>query len=234
MTATTAEDAFLADIVAHPEDDVPRLIYADWLEDQGREPRANVIRQMIAEPRWFDERQTPSMPLGVGSVPPWDVLRAYEWLSHHADREVEQRYGLPSEPDPGSRVWHHRHAGVMGTMTWVRGFVGAVTLPWGRFRCSATRLFRCFPVEWVTLNGLHPVEAGGADWCWIRCGSEFEGCGAAGHVPGVLARVLSSRGRSGPGDLVYESEAAARQALADAALALGRQWRDDTERKGEL
>jgi uncharacterized protein (TIGR02996 family) len=27
--------AFLADIAAHPEDDAPRLIYADWLEEHG-------------------------------------------------------------------------------------------------------------------------------------------------------------------------------------------------------
>jgi uncharacterized protein (TIGR02996 family) len=26
---------FLSDIVEHPEDDAPRLIYADWLQDQG-------------------------------------------------------------------------------------------------------------------------------------------------------------------------------------------------------
>jgi uncharacterized protein (TIGR02996 family) len=29
------EDGFLRDIIAHPNDPVPRLIYADWLEEQG-------------------------------------------------------------------------------------------------------------------------------------------------------------------------------------------------------
>ncbi len=36
-------DAFLADILEHPEDDVPRLIYADWLTDQD-EPLGEFIR----------------------------------------------------------------------------------------------------------------------------------------------------------------------------------------------
>jgi uncharacterized protein (TIGR02996 family) len=44
-------DAFLEDIVAHPEDDAPRLVYADWLEDQddpaGR-ARADFIRVQYA------------------------------------------------------------------------------------------------------------------------------------------------------------------------------------------
>jgi uncharacterized protein (TIGR02996 family) len=42
---TSTEDAFLADIREHPDDDVPRLVFADWLEDHGDEPdRADLIR----------------------------------------------------------------------------------------------------------------------------------------------------------------------------------------------
>ena len=28
------DDALLADILEHPDDDTPRLVYADWLDDQ--------------------------------------------------------------------------------------------------------------------------------------------------------------------------------------------------------
>jgi uncharacterized protein (TIGR02996 family) len=35
---------FLADIIEHPDDDTPRLIYADWLEEHGDAARANFIR----------------------------------------------------------------------------------------------------------------------------------------------------------------------------------------------
>ena len=38
------EAGFLADIAAHPEDDAPRLIFADWLEDHGQPERAELIR----------------------------------------------------------------------------------------------------------------------------------------------------------------------------------------------
>jgi uncharacterized protein (TIGR02996 family) len=43
----THHDAFLQDIIAHPEDDAPRLIYADWLDEHGNEAeraRAEFIR----------------------------------------------------------------------------------------------------------------------------------------------------------------------------------------------
>ncbi len=44
-------DAFLQDIIAHPEDDTPRLIFADWLEEQGGprdRARAEFIRVQFA------------------------------------------------------------------------------------------------------------------------------------------------------------------------------------------
>jgi uncharacterized protein (TIGR02996 family) len=43
----TEDEAFLQDIVDHPEDDGPRLVYADWLEDHGDRDRAEFIRVQI-------------------------------------------------------------------------------------------------------------------------------------------------------------------------------------------
>jgi uncharacterized protein (TIGR02996 family) len=47
------DKAFLADIVEHPDDDAPRLVYADWLEDNGDPQRAEFIRTQceLARPR---------------------------------------------------------------------------------------------------------------------------------------------------------------------------------------
>src|SRR5215813_9242328 len=40
-------EAFLASILETPDDDVPRLIYADWLEEHGEPDRAALIRIQI-------------------------------------------------------------------------------------------------------------------------------------------------------------------------------------------
>jgi uncharacterized protein (TIGR02996 family) len=47
-------DEFLADIIADPDDDAPRLIYADWLEDNGDPDRAEFIRVQIERARLPD------------------------------------------------------------------------------------------------------------------------------------------------------------------------------------
>ena len=46
--ATTHEEAFLEDIVAHPDDDAPRLVFADWLDDHGDADRAEFIRLQVS------------------------------------------------------------------------------------------------------------------------------------------------------------------------------------------
>jgi uncharacterized protein (TIGR02996 family) len=43
----TEEEAFLEAICEEPDNDVPRLVYADWLEEQGRGERAEFIRVQI-------------------------------------------------------------------------------------------------------------------------------------------------------------------------------------------
>jgi uncharacterized protein (TIGR02996 family) len=47
-------DAFLHDILAHPDDDAPRLIYADWLDEHG-DPRGEFIRVQCALAQLSDE-----------------------------------------------------------------------------------------------------------------------------------------------------------------------------------
>jgi uncharacterized protein (TIGR02996 family) len=42
------ERAFLDDIIAHPDDDAPRLVFADWLDDHDESERAELIRVQCA------------------------------------------------------------------------------------------------------------------------------------------------------------------------------------------
>ena len=43
----THDEVFLRDVIAHPDDDAPRLICADWLQDHGDPARAEFIRTQI-------------------------------------------------------------------------------------------------------------------------------------------------------------------------------------------
>jgi uncharacterized protein (TIGR02996 family) len=41
------DDAFLQAILDAPDDDTPRLVYADWLEEYGQPDRAAFIRVLM-------------------------------------------------------------------------------------------------------------------------------------------------------------------------------------------
>src|SRR5690348_11557710 len=61
-------DAFLHAIRAEPGDDAPRLVFADWLEDNGQPERAELVRvQCELEPVRFEfDRQRGQELLALG------------------------------------------------------------------------------------------------------------------------------------------------------------------------
>lgn len=64
--------ALLDDICENPDDDVPRLVYADWLEEHGQAPRADAIRLGVRR-RKLDGVDPSSLrpPQSPGRGSPW-------------------------------------------------------------------------------------------------------------------------------------------------------------------
>ena len=57
-------DGLLQDILANPDDDAPRLVYADWLEEHGEADRAEFIRAQIEAARLAQEKALrPALPV---------------------------------------------------------------------------------------------------------------------------------------------------------------------------
>ncbi|MBO0699698.1 MAG: ribosomal protein L7/L12 [Zavarzinella sp.] len=76
------EEAFLAAIRANPADDAPRLVYADWLREQGRHEQAEAIRaeyQFREAKALWEQLQMTLDPDWAGLVFPVNglVLRSY-------------------------------------------------------------------------------------------------------------------------------------------------------------
>lgn len=43
-------DALLAAVLAKPEDDLTRLVYADWCDENGQPERGEFVRHAVAHP----------------------------------------------------------------------------------------------------------------------------------------------------------------------------------------
>jgi uncharacterized protein (TIGR02996 family) len=136
-------DAFLEAIAEAPDDDTPRLVYADWLEDHRQPHRANFIRTQCEraklgadDPRRAELKEQEQKLLG---------RHEKAWLG-----------ALP------------KLAGVTWETTFRRGFVeGAKVEGAGKFLAQAGALFRAAPLQSVELRKVRGLE-GLAASPWLR------------------------------------------------------------------
>lgn len=63
------QEAFLRAICAHPSDVTPRLVFADWLDENGEPERAEFIRLQIRIDDWSN-KTCPGAPHGPPGSPP--------------------------------------------------------------------------------------------------------------------------------------------------------------------
>ena len=126
---TTTGDALLADILASPDDDTPRLVYADWLMDNGDPLRGEFIALQCQL-----AREEPGYTLD---------LRA-NWVVH-------QRSGNPKIVRAAELVRHvlRRPGGHSPDWHWLefrRGFAEGLTAPFDEWAFQAAGLRERHPL----------------------------------------------------------------------------------------
>jgi uncharacterized protein (TIGR02996 family) len=127
--ATSPDEAFLADICANPDDDAPRLVYADWLDDHDQPHRAEFIRVQCQLAR-----------LGMND-PQRDELewRAWELLTVHRQEWFSSLPALARKKKAA---------------TFRRGFVERLSLTAKEFLRQGKTLFAAMPLRGVHLRTL--------------------------------------------------------------------------------
>jgi uncharacterized protein (TIGR02996 family) len=124
--------AFLAAIVAEPDDDTPRLVYADWLQEHGDEEQARFIRDSIG----------------------------LEWLADYEDEKRQRIAGrLDGVAARNGVRWMEALGVAGGDPVYDRGMVGAVHYASAEaFVAAAPTLFARVPVREITIGGLTTSE----------------------------------------------------------------------------
>ena len=162
------EQSLLAAVLADPDDDAPRLIYADWLDEQGDCDRAEFIRVQcelarVPNPHNFQRGD--------------DVSNGFRCCRCRfcllARREEESVGGWSALP-------HNRPAWLSGwfpggdrrpVVDWYRGELGVAAIeggpdsasrPRGTFRRGFVRAVRCSAADWLphgdAITAAQPVE----------------------------------------------------------------------------
>lgn len=143
----TTHAGFLQEIIEHPDNDAPRLIYADWLEEQGDSARAAFIRAQCQPARWASSlarfcqyRCDPSDPFLPAATLAPEFRRAF--LTPLLDLGLEgSTPGFTPDFDLSFRRGFVEHLGVVGSKA-AEKFVN-----------TAERLFALTPLRHVFFDG---------------------------------------------------------------------------------
>lgn len=131
------EQAFIQAIIEAPDDDGLRLIYADWLEEQGRGDRAEFIRIQI------------------------ELWKRYSSDARFVDAEGKRLVdrGLKLLEVAAVKDWAH-FPGYVCFWQWKRGFVECVTCEGSDWPKCAGLLLSQHPIQEVTLTTAPRLEDG--------------------------------------------------------------------------
>jgi uncharacterized protein (TIGR02996 family)/excisionase family DNA binding protein len=191
------EAGLLRAITQEPRSDLPRRIYADWLEDHGRGERAEFIRLQL------DLAQSPSTA---------DRQREQELLSAYGAGWLEAE--LPGWALRPSAAWMTREEckGNERLAAFRRGMVEMLFLPLDDFLEEAHELAERLPTlsrVQLTDRRPRPGPEGMHDWSDVigDAGRDF-------HLPAHLAGCLPPATTEGGGVLAYRSEDEALAALS--------------------
>jgi uncharacterized protein (TIGR02996 family) len=132
MIANTAK-GFLQHIMAEPEDNTPRLIFADWLEEHGDSARAELIRVQV-------ER---------ASLPGWDGRHARLALREGALLKKHGRKWKAQLPVIKGVKWGDFRRGFVATATFASFTV---------LRENASACWAAAPIEAITIRWPRPDE----------------------------------------------------------------------------
>jgi uncharacterized protein (TIGR02996 family) len=195
----TDRDALLGSVLASPEDDAPRLVYADYLEENGEADRARFIRRQIHNARNTGGRSYVRTRARDGAFS--DLVRAKPWehyRPHHVTpmlvfslasyaRCVAWYRGFPAVVACSDRQWHrvaHLFPGPVAVVaiTAVSGAWGVVPYPGGvpeyvslirpAIRVRAETTWAAYPRLWPNVARFRHT-----------CGAYTLGRVAAGRLP---------------------------------------------------
>jgi uncharacterized protein (TIGR02996 family) len=125
------EDALLAAIAAHPDEDTPRLVYADWLDEHDRPIRAEFIRLQIE----IAQKETLPRAIQNRHVDLWK--RNQELIDDHRDELLGPLAALPTDRK----------------IVFRRGFVSELTIYVYEFHAYRLLLSSAHPRPRVTVTG---------------------------------------------------------------------------------
>lgn len=154
--------ALLSAVIAAPDDDTPRHVLADAFDELG-DARGELIHVGLAleDPNLSDEQRRA-------------CAERYEALVRGAGTQWVRELRLPRD-----------------VVSFRRGMIEGITLPWADFRPRADQLFAATPLRHLTTWGF--TEQGLHEWAFVPWFARLQSLTLRDHEPAVIEAVLKPR-----------------------------------------
>jgi uncharacterized protein (TIGR02996 family) len=231
---TTDELPLIRTICETPDCDVPRLVYADWLEENGKLWHAKLIHEQVARPTGWE---------------PWDALSEDDWQQCRRElqillgplgmkiKQVKVRRGFVAEirctlaDFIGEQCYQCGGCGLATLDHSDDGFHCSVCNGTGTFPGLSRTLFGTHPITQVVLTGREPWNATGLvhlvgdtqTWRWLLQNPDRKVSAHRDQIPvQICNHMIKLADREGLSYLQFSSRESAQQALSLAAVNYGR------------
>jgi uncharacterized protein (TIGR02996 family) len=215
MIATLDSVGLLKAIIDDPQDDLPRLAFADWCEENGDDTRAEFIRVQVELAAMPECRHEP--PKGAGGQMGWMCSRCDQ-------REFLQYRAGDLKNATRSTPWSHLDIvpGYSAGWFWRRGFLAEIRCPLVAWLQHGQALAAAHPLERAELSGCEPLFAFETWRLWRqREDVPPDGSDLPGEVFGLLEGGVLVEGSTSVWR-EYPTEEAAVDALSAALIANAR------------
>jgi uncharacterized protein (TIGR02996 family) len=160
------EQDFLRAIIANPNEDAPRLVFADWLEESGQQRRACAIRAQIEahrmEPHLMDALES-RIP-GLQRYEPAQGGGEARWMNLMAEASA-----VTSDPELNGLSPLLAGLAADESVIWARGFVECVICDAGFWVERGDDVLAEQPVTQVRLTSIPQFRTDGADrFVWLE------------------------------------------------------------------
>lgn len=155
----TDREALLSAVIATPKDDLPRLVFADWLEENGEAERAEFIRVQCQISEGKEGRVITTQ-------------KEHSRINGLYARSAQLRY----LPNGNTRTDWTSGIDVTGAGHWKRGFIHNLTAPLSWLIEHGPVICREHPVESVGVTDKRPDESREGDAWWYPEDDEFPEC----------------------------------------------------------
>ena len=164
-------EAFVSAVAANPADDLPRLVFADWLDENGDSERAEFVRTQIRWHHATDAAEKKHLNRRAASLfrDYWQRWLRPFLLALDPDADPDHWYEFRDTGHAGmivtlpAREWHYATPPAVRSVSFSRGFVHWLSLEvseWGSG--SLAEAFGHEPVHLMSCrNGLHSPR-------WVR------------------------------------------------------------------